>query len=110
MSNTDYIIKYVKAFKDFESYLKKINNNFGTYFNDYSGYLINLESIDKIKTNINYDYYKNLNDIYKNYNISPVIQSEKKYTIDEIEFRNSDYLLNMIFNENKYIIINSLSL
>ena len=107
MSNTDYIIKYVKAFKDFESYLKKINNNFGTYFNDYFGYLINLESIDKIKTNINYDYYKNLNDIYKNYNISPVIQSEKKYTIDEIEFRNSDYLLNMIFNENKYIIINA---
>ena len=34
-------------------------------------------------------------------------QADKIYTIDEIEFRNSDYLLNKILNDNKYIIINT---
>ena len=95
--------KYIKGFVEFEKYInelniKKFNNE------NHSGYLINLEKIEEIKRKINYTNNKK---IYKYLNENPMDNSnEKIYTIEEIEFQNSNYLLNKLFNGNKYILIN----
>ena len=102
--NNDYIINCVKAFYKFEHFLNKMNGKLGYDFEENFGYLINYERIDKIKKAINYE---NIKKIYKNLSPSPADQVEKIYTIDEIKFRNSDYLLNMLQNKNNYIIINN---
>ena len=102
--NNDYIINCVKAFYKFEHFLNKMNEKLGYDFEENFGYLINYERIDKIKKAINYENNK---EIYKNLSPSPADQVKKIYTIDEIKFRNSDYLLNMLQNKNNYIIINN---
>ena len=102
--NNDYIINCVKAFYKFEHFLNKMNGKLGYDFEENFGYLINYERIDKIKKAINYENNK---EIYKNLSPSPADQVKKIYTIDEIKFRNSDYLLNMLQNKNNYIIINN---
>ena len=101
--NIDHIINYVNAFNKFERYLKKMNDNLGSSYDKYDGYLINYERIDKIKKAINYEENKIK---YEDFLSSPIDQVEKIYTIEEIKFRNSDYLLNMLQNKNNYIIIN----
>ena len=105
MDEENKLIKYVKEIHDFEEYIngekKKITKE---YHNEFFGYLINLEEYKKLKTEINYE--NNLK-LYKNYITRPMNTNPiKKYTLEEIKFRDSNYLLNMIFNGNKYILIN----
>jgi len=98
------LIKYIKGIYDFESYIKSNKNKFSTSFNEYFGYLINFEDYENLKRKINYE--KNLQ-LYKKYFSNPINSNTKKYyTLEEIKFRDSKYLLNMIFNKNKYVLIN----
>ena len=102
---SDALTKYKIGFKEFENYIKKINYNLRDNY-DYDfhhGYLINLNEIERIKQKINYNSNES---IYIQRNETSQ-DSTKYYTIKEIEFRNSDFLLNMIFNGNKYILINT---
>ena len=95
--------KYIKGFIEFENYINNLKSN-NSNFKYHSGYLINLEKIEEIKTKINYTFNKNN---YNNLLESPMDNpNEKIYIIEEIEFRNSNYLLNKLFNGNKYILIN----
>ena len=96
--------KYIKAFIEFEKYINNLTTIGDNNFDPHKGYLINLEKIEEIKTKINYTTNKNN---YNNLIQSPSDnQNRKLYTIGEIEFKNSNYLLNMLLNKNKYIIIN----
>ena len=98
------LIEYVKGFNDFENYIKQINLNHSYTLEKHYGYLINLEEYEKIKLSIieesNKVKYKN------NYSNISNTKEKKIYIIEDIEFRNSNYLLNMIQNGNKYIFIN----
>jgi len=90
-----------------------INNNPNNNFNSY-GYLIDLKDYEYLKSTIDYNsyiknfsYYDNYNKYFYynqhlNFNINIF---EKKMTIKQIEFKNSHYLLNMLFNGNEYILI-----
>jgi len=103
-SDSPNLKTYVKAFIEFEKYIKYINKDLGEKFEHHKGFLINKDEIDEIKNKIKFQTYK---DIYKDYPLNSSDRIQKKdYTIEEIEFRNSDYLLNMLFNKNKYILIN----
>ena len=101
--NPTHLLEYIKGFNDFQEYLNKINSNLNQKFELFEGYLVNLEKIEEIKRVINYEQNKTK---YKDFLSNTLnIVKKKTYIIEEIEFRNSDYLLNMIFNGNKYIII-----
>ena len=102
--NHSSIMKYVKEFYEFEQYINDMNLNLHESFEKHRGYLINLELIDRIKDKIN--YYTNKRIFKNNASVSFYDDKNKYYTIEEIKFRNADYLLNMIFNGNKYIMIN----
>ena len=103
-SNSSNLKKYVKAFIEFENYIKDLNSTHDDKFEKHHGYLINLKKIEEIKHKINYEQNKSK---YIDFNFSPSDGVQKKdYTIEEIEFRDSNYLLNMLFNGNKYILIN----
>ena len=105
IKNSSSLIKYIKGFYEFEKYLNNINSNLFEKFEPHDGYLINLSKIEEIKKSINYDNHKYE---YHNYESIPINNdSVKYYTIEEIKFRNSEYLLNMLFNGNKYILINT---
>ena len=103
----DELIKYNEAIFDFEeNYLKKIYKNIDNKEKD--GYLIKSEDLDELKENISYSKYKinrNGNKDYfnKNYDLNKLNDIKK---IKQIEFKTSQYLVNMILNDNKYIIIN----
>lgn len=95
---------YVKAFIEFDDYINEKNADRGDKFKPDYGYLINLEIIEEIKQKINYQTNKYY---YQNLNTDPIDGAQKmEFRIQDIQFKNSDYLLNMLFNGNKYIIIN----
>ena len=96
------LIDYVNGFTEFEQYIKDINRN-QSNFHKHHGYLISLELFEELKKRINNDYiqYK------KHLSESISFNIKEKFTIGEIKFRNSNYLLNMIFNGNKFILINT---
>ena len=77
----------MEIINDFETNLKKRNyeNNVKISL---SGYLINLEDYEELKKKIKH----NLNFIVK---------------IEQIPFKTASYLVNMIYNDNKYIIIST---
>jgi len=98
------LIKYIKGIYDFESYINNNKNQYSTTFNESFGYLINYEDYEELKIKINYQ--KNLK-VYKPYFSNPINSNTTKYyTLEEIKFKDSKYLINMLFNGNKYIIIN----
>ena len=102
--NKDMLKKYCKAIFDFEQYLEQIYSKENN-FTKYEGYLINLEDYKQLKENIDYNHFK---DNISNYTLEkPILSdSEKVYKIKQISFKTSSYLLNMIYNDNKYILIN----
>ena len=103
-SKSPNLKKYVKAFIDFEQYIKDINNIHSSTSKNHRGYLINQKIIEEIKNKINYKYYKNK---FNEFDFSQIDDIQQKdCTCEEIEFRDSNYLLNMLFNGNKYILIN----
>ena len=92
------LIKYQKGIYDFENdYIKDIFINYKKY-DTHRGYLINLESYNAIKIQVGsyFKDFKNASKIVNNLN-----------ALEEIEYKTSTYLLNMLFNGNKYIIVNS---
>ena len=100
----DKFIKYYYAIINFEDSLQDIysesNNN-----KDNKGYLINLKNYEEIKQSLNCQYY------YKGKKKEEIIKdmNDKFYKIKklkQIEFKTTQYLINMILNGNKYIIIN----
>ena len=95
MGNGSVLKKYIYAFSDFEKYLNKIyspNNLNGT---EHKGYLINFKDYEEIKENISKIKINNKN------------VREINFKINQIEFKTSHYLINMILNGNKYIFINT---
>ena len=101
--SSNSLIKYVVAFNEFEKYINDINYYSSNKPKQHHGYLINIDQINNIKKRINYEQNKNI--YIKKYNIDQ--NSKKILTINELEFRNSNYLLNMMFNGNEFIIINT---
>ena len=102
--NHSSLMKYIKGFYEFDEYLNEINSKVSEDFDFHHGYLINYEIIDKILNKINYENNKIFvaNDI----TLQTLKDRKKYFAIEEIELRNSYYLLNMLFNGNKYILIN----
>ena len=100
----DKFIKYYYAIINFEDSLQDIYSESNNNKNN-KGYLINLKNYEEIKQNLNYQYYnkgKKKEDLIKDMN-------DKFYKIKklkQIEFKTTQYLINMILNGNKYIIIN----
>ena len=104
MDEENNLIKYVKEIHDFEKYIndEKKNLAHGNHI-EFFGYLINLKEYEKLKSDINYEKYLPK---YKASFSNPLdAKLIKSYTLEEIKFRDSNYLLNKIFNENKYILI-----
>ena len=89
---------YVAQINNFEdTYIKYIFNEKNNYQN-YEGYLINLESYQELKRKI----YSS----YDNSTKSPTQILKSLNKLSDIEIRTSNYLLNMLWNGNEYIIIN----
>ena len=95
---------YRAAIYNFEAYLYKIYYNNNIPNNIHRGYLVNLKDFDEIKNLIDYNHYKM--DIHKNNYIYSNI-NERITKIKQIKFKNTKYLANMLFNDNKYILINN---
>ena len=102
-SNESVIIKYRIAISNFEKYLEEIYSKRYSSTQNEEGYIINLEDYENLKKKINY------NRINQNNNLNNITLShnEKIYKIKQIQFKSPEYLINMIYNDNKYIIINS---
>ena len=104
-NNNLLLLKYQKAIYEFE---KSIEETFIKLENSesekYDGYLINFEDYEDFIKKINYN--KNENTEYNNISNRNISDSEKRYKIRHIEFNTGQYLFNLIYNDNKYIIIN----
>ena len=91
-------IKYTTIISNFEEYLNNLKNN-----STHKGYLIDLKQLNDIKEKIDYkNNVKTISKVNKNNNLK---NSEKILTIKDIEFKTSQYLINMIYNDHKYILI-----
>ena len=102
MSNSKINLQYNKAICSFEEgLLKYINNNSV----ERVGYLINLNDYENLKKTTNYDKKNALN--YNKQNNVKLKDEEKLYSFEQIKIKTSKYLLNMIFNGNRYILISS---
>ena len=100
MSNSKINLQYNKAIYSFEEgFLKLINNNNV----ERVGYLINLNDYEDLKKTTKYDK-KNATNYQNNVKLK---DEAKLYSIEQIKLKTSQYLLNMIFNGNRYILISS---
>ena len=89
--------KYKNHISEFENYLKDIYSNNNSSSSSHQGYLINLKDYETIIQSI------------KNINFDNMKENDFKqiFKINQIEFKTSRYLINMILNGNKYIFINT---
>ena len=101
----DEFIKYNSSISNFENYIKEIYNkpnNEGK-----KGYIINNKDFEEFKANISKDKYNlfgiKKEDFQKYFDLNKFNKIKK---LKQIEFKTSQYLINMILNDNKYIIIN----
>ena len=93
----DLLMKYVYKIKTLESIIISFNKKNSKH----TGYIINLNDYNHLKNKIQYE--KNKNKLGKH--IFDIKDDEKIMTIKDIEFKTTQYLTNMLLNENKYIII-----
>ena len=92
---SDYSLKnYKEAISDFEKFLDDIYFDKNSFGKELRGYLINLKDYERIKENIDNNKVN-------------IIDSENNFKINQIEFKTPQYLINMILNGNKYIIVNT---
>ena len=91
-NNSISITDYKNAISEFEQFRHNIYFNKNSIGIEYAGYLINLKDYEKIKEIINNEKI-NINDYENNFKIS------------QIEFKTPQYLINMVLNGNKFIII-----
>ena len=97
------IMKYVKAFYNFEeNYLKLIYDNPN---NSNEGYLIKLKDYEDLKAKIKYNYHTKFFQ-YDSHDTINILDYERISQIKDIEIKSINYLINMLHNNNKYIIIN----
>ena len=96
-SNVSSLKKYKNPISEFENYLKDIYCNNNSSNSSHKGYLINLKDYETITQSI------------KNINFDNMKENDFKqiFEINQIEFKTSHYLINMILNGNKYIFINT---
>ena len=97
------IQKYNEAIYCFEEkYLKEIENK--TKDNKpHKGYLIYLKDLEDLKKKTNYNNYKLIyGKIKENIQLD---KKNKKDGIEQIEFKTSSFIINMIYNNNKLILI-----
>ena len=102
----DEFIKYNSAISKFEKYIKDIYNNQDN--KEKKGYIIKYKDFEEFQTNILKDQYnlfgvKNIKAFHKIFDPN---KFNKIIKFKQIEFKTSQYLINMILNDNKYIIIN----
>ena len=92
------LINYRALLENFEkNYVYDIFNNYKKY-DSLKGYLINLESYESLKKKIKAQSYGSIS-------ASKILESITK--LKPLQIRTSQYLINMLLNENKYIIINT---
>ena len=99
MNDDEILLKeYKDKINDFEN--KYVKDNFQNYkkYDSHRGYLINLECYNNLKKKIQ-DYYD------RKVSASTAVKNLNK--LNDIAFKTSSYLINMILNGNKYIIINT---
>ena len=101
--NTELKIKYNKAIYIFEEYLKTLYHQKPGIV--HKGYIINLKDLDDLKEKIGYN---NKTGQITNMGIVQLKDDEKIYPIEEIKLKTYQYLINMIYNNNTYIIINDI--
>ena len=97
--NNNLLLKYNRAIFNFENYVKEL------YIKTDGmkcGYLINLYDYEDLKKKVNYSKDKARDYLQNEIKLS---DSEKIYTIKEIEKRTPEYLIDMINKGNKYIIV-----
>ena len=105
----DTITKYNLAIYNFEEKYIKNNNASKDKIINLDGYLINNDYYENFKSKINYN--SNINNIIKTYQYSgdkkiEMNEQEKKFKIKDIDFKTPKYFMNMLYNGNKYILIN----
>ena len=102
--NESQLNKYRQALYNFDKYIEDIysQNNCNK---KHQGYLINLNDYEELKKSINHYIYKKY-DLQVKKEDTNFDNSEKVFKIKQIEFKTSRFFLNMLCNENKYIIIN----
>ena len=84
-------------------YVYRINSIESTNKNDkkHNGYLINYTDYKELKNKIDYEKNKGKKAPYK----FDITDKEKIMKIKDLEFKTKEYLINMLFNDNKYIIV-----
>ena len=97
MSSEELLKKYSCTIKSFEDKVKGLKKN-----TPYKGHLINLKDFEDLKNKVDYKKYKNC--YYPKIEIK---DCDKKYMYKDLEIKSSQYLINMLLNENKYIIIDT---
>ena len=95
--------KYIKAIYYYEEKIKKFYNNSKSFFS-HKGYLIKYKDYENLKEKIGFNKMDKIN-ILK-IKVDKASKNIKPYAIKLIEFKTSQYLINMILNDNKYILIN----
>ena len=96
----DRVLKiYVSNIKRFESNIKIYNNKNIKH----QGYLINLNDYKDLKTKIKYENNKSIGIP----NILEIDDKNKILFIKDLEFKTNQYLINMILNGHKYIIVDN---
>ena len=93
----DLIKRYVQKIKTLETNIASFNKKDSKQ----KGYIINLNDYNSLKKKIDYEKNKSKM-ITSNFDIK---DNEKILFIKEIEFKTSQYLTNMLLNDNKYIIV-----
>ena len=96
--NSEILKKYSHAIKTFEENIKNYNKK----DNKFKGYLINLNDYNNFKKQVNYE--TNKKSTVKSFDIK---ENEKQIFIKDLEFKTNKYLINMLLNGNKYIIVDT---
>ena len=100
MSTNDTINKkYACAIKSLEDRIKVWKKSIK--YKD--GHLINSKDFEELKTKVD---YKNNKNIFLLLNV--INNNEKKFKCKDLEIKTSTYLINMLLNGNKYIIVDSI--
>ena len=105
LNSFDEFIEYNSAIAKYDNYIKK---KFSTSYNFcvFKGYLINLEDFEEFKKNIGHYLYVLYGPQNKDLYLKSLKSKRAIKKLKTIEFNSSRYLINMLKNENKYIIIN----
>ena len=88
--------KYSHAIKTLEDNIKSYNKKDLKY----KGYLLNLDDYKNFKNQVNYEANKSAH--LQNYVIK---ESDKKLFIKVPEIKSNQQLINLLYNKNKYIIV-----